>query len=46
MLDVVTFGSLIAVPQPGSEHWSELMARQITLCVEAVRAPARRAPEP
>jgi AcrR family transcriptional regulator len=46
MLDVVTFGSLIAVPQPGSEHWSELMARQITLFVEAVRAPARRAPEP
>jgi len=39
MHDVITFGSLIAVPQPGVENWTELMARQIALFVEAVRAP-------
>jgi hypothetical protein len=35
--DVVTFGSLIAVPQPGAENWAERMARQISLFVDAVR---------
>jgi AcrR family transcriptional regulator len=39
MLDVVTFGSLIAVPQPGTGSWTELMARQIELFVEAARPP-------
>jgi AcrR family transcriptional regulator len=39
MQDVVTFGSLIAVPQPGAENWSELMGRQIALFVEAVSGP-------
>ena len=36
MHDVVTFGSLIALPQPGVDDWAELMARQITLFVDAV----------
>jgi hypothetical protein len=39
MRDVVTFGSLIAVPQPNAENWAELMARQIDLFVDAIRAP-------
>jgi AcrR family transcriptional regulator len=39
MRDVVTFGSLIAVPQPGAENWAALMNRQIDLFVEAVRGP-------
>jgi AcrR family transcriptional regulator len=34
--DVVTFGSLIAVPQPGAENWAMRMARQIALFVDAV----------
>jgi AcrR family transcriptional regulator len=38
MHDVVTFGSLIAVPQPGAENWTELMGRQVALFVDAVRA--------
>jgi AcrR family transcriptional regulator len=37
--DVVTFGSLIALPQPGVENWSELMTRQIDLFLDAVRDP-------
>ena len=36
MRDVVTFGSLIAVPQPGIDNWAELMARQIVLFINAV----------
>jgi AcrR family transcriptional regulator len=39
MRDVVTFGSLIAVPQPGAENWPALMGRQIDLFIEAVRGP-------
>ena len=39
MRDVVTFGSLIAVPQPGVENWTALMARQIALFIDAVRDP-------
>ena len=35
--DVVMFGSLIAVPQPGTEDWAERMDRQIALFVDAVR---------
>ena len=37
MRDVVVFGSLIAVPQPGTSDWSALMARQIDLFLDAVR---------
>jgi AcrR family transcriptional regulator len=40
--DVVTFGSLIALPQPGVENWAKLMTRQIDLFLDAVRDP--RAP--
>jgi AcrR family transcriptional regulator len=36
MRDVVTFGSLIAVPQPGTDNWADLMARQIALFIDAV----------
>jgi hypothetical protein len=36
MRDVVTFGSLIAVPQPGIDNWADLMARQIALFIDAV----------
>jgi AcrR family transcriptional regulator len=39
MRDVVTFGSLIAVPQPDAENWAALMDRQIDLFIEAVRGP-------
>ena len=39
MHDVVTFGSLIAVPQLGAENWPALMDRQIELFIEAVRGP-------
>jgi AcrR family transcriptional regulator len=39
MRDVVTFGSLIAVPQPGAENWPALMGRQIALFMDAVRGP-------
>jgi len=35
--DVITFGSLIALPQPGVENWSEVMARQIDLFLDAAR---------
>jgi AcrR family transcriptional regulator len=42
-LDVVTFGSLIALPQPGAENWAALMTRQIALFIDAARA--RRAPK-
>jgi hypothetical protein len=37
--DVVTFGSLIALPQPGVENWAKLMTRQIELFLDAVRDP-------
>jgi hypothetical protein len=37
MSDVVVFGSLIAVPQPGARDWPALMARQIDLFVDAAR---------
>lgn len=38
MQDVVVFGSLIAVPQPGSSDWPVRMARQIDLFLDAARA--------
>ncbi len=37
MSDVIVFGSLIAVPQPGAGDWPALMARQIALFVDAAR---------
>jgi AcrR family transcriptional regulator len=37
MKDVVVFGSLTAVPQPGTSDWPALMARQIGLFLDAVR---------
>lgn len=40
--DVITFGSLIALPQPGAENWPELMGRQITLFVDAAAGPRER----
>jgi AcrR family transcriptional regulator len=36
MHDVITFGSFIAVPQPGFDNWAELMTRQIALFLDAV----------
>ncbi len=38
MKDVVVFGSLIAMPQPGAGDWPALMARQIELFLDAARA--------
>lgn len=43
MGDVVVFGSLIAVPQPGAENWPARMARQIDLFLDAAGGP--RPPE-
>lgn len=40
MVDVVTFGSLIAVPQPNAGDWPGLMARQIDLFLDAARGPS------
>jgi AcrR family transcriptional regulator len=37
MRDVVVFGSLIAVPQPGTDDWPARMARQIDLFLDAAR---------
>jgi AcrR family transcriptional regulator len=37
MRDVVVFGSLIAVPQPGAGDWPAVMARQIDLFLDAAR---------
>jgi len=37
MSDVIGFGSLIAVPQPGAEDWPARMARQIDLFLDAAR---------
>jgi AcrR family transcriptional regulator len=39
MGDVVVFGSLIAVPQPGAENWPARMARQIDLFLDAASGP-------
>ena len=39
MGDVVVFGSLIAVPQPGAENWPGRMARQIDLFLDAAGGP-------
>lgn len=39
MGDVVVFGSLIAVPQPGAENWPARMARQIDLFLDAAGGP-------
>lgn len=39
MGDVVIFGSLIAVPQPGAENWPARMARQIDLFLHAASGP-------
>lgn len=39
MGDVVVFGSLIAVPQPGAENWPTRMARQIDLFLDAASGP-------
>ncbi|HEY0813164.1 MAG TPA: TetR/AcrR family transcriptional regulator [Pseudonocardia sp.] len=36
--DLITFGSLIAIPQPGAADWAALMGRQIDLFVDAARA--------
>jgi AcrR family transcriptional regulator len=38
MLDLITFGSLIAIPQPGATDWAALMGRQIDLFVDAASA--------
>ncbi|CAA0316984.1 Uncharacterised protein [Klebsiella pneumoniae] len=40
MVDVVTFGSLIAVPQPNAGDWAALMTRQIDLFLDAARGPS------
>jgi AcrR family transcriptional regulator len=37
MRDVIIFGSLIAVAQPGAQDWPALMARQIDLFIDAAR---------
>jgi AcrR family transcriptional regulator len=37
MRDVIVFGSLIAVPQPGARDWPARMARQIDLFLDAAR---------
>jgi AcrR family transcriptional regulator len=37
MRDVIVFGSLIAVPQPGAGDWPARMARQIDLFLDAAR---------
>jgi hypothetical protein len=37
MQDVVVFGSLIAVPQPGAGDWPAVAGRQIDLFLDAAR---------
>lgn len=41
MHDVIVFGSLIAVPQPGAGDWPARMARQIDLFLDAARGRQR-----
>ncbi len=38
MRDLITFGSMIAVPQSNTANWAELMSRQVDLFIDAVRA--------
>ncbi len=38
MRDLITFGSMIAVPQSNTANWAELMSRQVDLFIDAVCA--------
>jgi AcrR family transcriptional regulator len=40
--DLIIFGSLIAIAQPGAANWAKHMARQIDLFVDAARASTAR----